>query len=67
MPKDNISAEGKSKLNAGLSKNNPLYKAALRIRKAGASGKGCRLTAEECRMLLYYNLPCTGEHPSVGF
>jgi hypothetical protein len=57
----------KLKVDMVMNEKNPLYKTALRIIKAGESGKGCRLSAEECRLLLYHNLPCTAEHPSIGF
>lgn len=43
-----------------------LYKLAYRIRKAAKKGKGVRITANEAELLQYYNLPCTGEDPSVG-
>ncbi|MCK5020626.1 MAG: hypothetical protein KAS32_26640 [Candidatus Peribacteraceae bacterium] len=45
----------------GCSATDILKKLKTRIEKAGEKGKGCRITAEECDLLRYYNLPCTAE------
>lgn len=42
-----------------------LTKTANRIRAAGNAGRGCRLSAEETHLLLFYNLPCTADEPEV--
>lgn len=40
---------------------NRLRELANRIRVAGENGRGVRLSTEETRLLLSYNLPGTGE------
>lgn len=37
----------------------------LRIQRAGKLGRGCRITAEEARLLQWNNLPCTTEDISI--
>lgn len=54
-----------SVLDDGLYAREALRGLANRLRKAGRSGVGCRVSAEEAGFLLSYNLPCTADDPGV--
>lgn len=54
-----------SALDGGLCTRETLRGLANRLREAGKAGRGCRVSAEEARLLLSYNLPCTADDPDV--
>ena len=59
----------RNQLNLAAERGDPkseLRAIAKRIRVAGESGRGVKLSANETRLLLSYNLPSTTDDPSVG-